>query len=183
MAQVKFFRRNQSTIGSSELTNMDSDSVYFLTSGGRSYIFYGKDSVGAAPDISYAMTAASSDGITYTLSKPYEFTPTYGASINVTLTRSSSTTTPTLDGVAIRRRQGNSIAAGSSSNWLQINTCYRLVLSKVGTTDYWIVEGKEQPLWTDIYGKPNVAVVSTATTSATAPTSLSSGQLYIIYDN
>ena len=103
----------------------------------------------------------------------------------ISLDADSVTTTPNLDDVPIRRRISGveTPVAGPSANWLKVNTAYLMTYTKVGSSYYWIVEGKDQGSWYDLYGKPsNLAQIATSTNNTTPPTTLTSSQLDIVYD-
>ena len=152
---VYFKRRTNSTVGASELTNMDKDTLYFLTSGSKPYLFFSGDSVAASANPQYPLGATASDGKTYTLDKPYGFTPVYGMTINVQFGSTNTSSSPTLDGVTICRRLSTSMTPVTiTASQLTVNTAYKLVYTKIGTLNYWVINA-EQPVWTDIFGKPS----------------------------
>lgn len=187
MATVKFFRKLNTALTANDLVGMNTDSFYVTTYNQHPYLFYNQESISTSPSLKYPINANDSDGMgqDYTLDLPFPQVYGEGTQFLVRFNNNSLTTTPTLDSIPIRRRiKGtNTVAAGPSSNWLNSGTGYVLTYTAVGNQDYWIVEGADQPIWSDIYSKPNVAVINTSTSNTTPPTTLTSGQLYIIYDN
>lgn len=155
MAVVYFKRRTNSTVAASELSNMSADTIYFLTSGSKPYMFFSGDSIAASANPHYALGATASDNKTYTLGKPYGFAPVYGMTINVQFGSTNTASEPTLDGVKICRRLSNSLRPITiNASELTINTSYQLVFTKIGVTNYWVISS-EKPAWSDLYGTPS----------------------------
>lgn len=188
MATVQFFRKHDTSLLADDISRMDSDSFYVTTYDNYPYLFYKGKSFSVSPSKhSPTRVDSSGDGTNYYLQNYYQdLNIQVGDQFLIQLDVDSVTTTPNLDDVPVRRRisGAETPVAGPSANWLKVNTAYLMTYTRVGTNYYWIVEGKDQASWYDLYGKPsNVAVIKTSTSNTTAPTTLTSGQLYIIYDN
>lgn len=140
----------------------NTDTLYFLTStlngdsdSPHSYLFFSGRSIAASPNPQSPFEATASDGKTYTLDKPYAFTPQYGTTINVKFASTNTASAPTLDRVLICRRLSNSMSPITiNASELTINTSYQLVFTKIGSINYWVISG-EKPAWSDLYGKPS----------------------------
>ena len=181
MAVVYFKRRTNSTVAASELSNMSADTVYFLTSGSKPYMFFSGDSIAASANPHYALGAVASDNKTYTLGKPYGFAPVYGMTVNVQFGSTNTSSEPTLDGVKICRRLSNSLSPITiNASELTINTSYRLVYTKIGAIDYWVISS-EKPAWSDLYGKPSNLLSYQIVTSSSQVGS-TAGTAYLILE-
>ena len=190
---VQFFRRTTATpVSDVSMNGMSNDGIYLYSSGADSYMFYGKQSIAACPNPHYAFTAGTSNGKAYEFTEPFAFRKSSadstklaeGTTINVKFGIKNTSSSPTLNGVTICRRLSNEMTPITiNAHELVSDTSYRLVYTKIGTTYYWVISG-EKPAWSDLYGVPsNLARIATSTSNTTPPTTLSSGQLYIIHDN
>lgn len=185
---VKFFRRSDAVVSSTDQTNMsqDTDGIYLTSYNNNSYLFYRGSSLSSSPtdrNPFYAEADTGSNAYTFT---PYkELSLSYGTQILVQFNHDSIYGTPTLNGTPIVRRLSNADGPTSgATGWLKTDTSYVLTYTKIGVNNFWIVEGQNKPTWSDLYGIPlNSPWISTSTSDTTTPTTLESGKLYIIYDN
>lgn len=161
---VQFFRRTtSSSVTQGTLDSMSNDGIYLCSTGANSYVFYGKESVAACPNPHYAFNAGTADGKAYEFTEPFAFRKSSsdstklaeGTTINVKFGIRNTYSSPTLNGVTICRRLSNSMTPITlEHSELAIDTSYRLVYTKIGTTYYWVISG-EKPAWSDLYGVPS----------------------------
>lgn len=167
----------------------DTSTLYFLTStlnasvdDPHSYLFFSGRSIAASPNPQSPFNATASDGKTYTLDKPYMFTPQYGTTINVKFASTNTASAPTLDGVLICRRLSSAMMPMTiNSQGLSNNTSYKLVYTKIGTVNYWVVQGMDKPAAADLYGTLPSSMLEVSTTDIGAGATLASNKLYVVY--
>lgn len=167
----------------------DTSTLYFLSStlsassdDSHSYLFFNGRSIAASPNPQSPFEATASDGKTYTLDKPYMFTPTYGTMIDVHFHSQNTASEPTLDGVKVCRRLSSILAPITINSYeLSSNTSYKLVYSKFGTVNYWVIQGMEKPAASDIYGELPSSMLEVSTTDIGAGATLASNKLYVVY--
>lgn len=167
----------------------DTNTLYFLTSTlngdsdfPHSYLFFSGRSIAASPNPQSPFDATASDGKTYTLDKPYAFTPQYGTTINVKFASTNTASAPTLDGVLICRRLSSALMPMTiNPQGLSNNTSYKLVYTKIGTVNYWVIQGMDRPAASDLYGTLPNSILEVSTTDIGAGATLASNKLYVVY--
>lgn len=187
---VQFFRRTTvSPVSASDMNSMSNNGIYLYSTGGDSYMFYGKESIAACPNPHYAFPAGTIDGKTYEFTEPFAFRKSStdstklaeGTTIDVYFGITNSSASPTLNGVTICRRLSNAMTPITvEKSELAINTSYKLVYTKIGTVYYWVISG-EKPAWSDIYGKPSNLLSYQIVTSSSQVGS-TAGTAYLILE-
>lgn len=195
MAVVYFKKQTGSTttLSAPIISGMhnNTDTLYFLTStlsapssdSPHPYLFFSGKSIAASPDFHSPFIAKTTDnGKTYTLDKPYSVQLSYGMTIHVKFDVTNSYASPKLEDVQMCRCLSSSSTPQTVWTYqLNTNTSYTLVYTKIGTVNYWVIQGMEKPAASDLYGQLPSSILEVSTTDIGAGATLASNKLYVVY--